>query len=126
MALNLLGTVVLLPSTMVPAAYTLPAVSSFTDAEYNSELTLSVLKATVENVAPETTLDNIINDATIGIEKQVSDILSADLDVLGNTVDAFVELISITNNVQANLSGDFYGNVPVSYSCKVRVRAKTV
>lgn|SRR3989338_2419682 len=124
MALDYKGTVVLLGANLIPSGYTVPSVETFTDAEYNSELILSVLKSTVEDANPAVTLVNIINDGTIGIEKQVSDILEGDMDVTSNTVEAYVELISITNNVQANLNGDFYGNVPVSYSCKVRVRAK--
>ena len=120
MALTHNGTVVQLPTSRVPSGYTLPTVSTFTDWEYESSVrTLTVLKSTVENSDKATTLSNIINDATIGIDKQVEDLISAEADVT-NTVTSYAVLTGIDSNVAASGSNDFYTDTAMSYSCTVK------
>ena len=72
------GTKNSLADTHIPSGYTRPTVTTFTDQEYTRNLELTVLKATVENATASTTMTNIINDATIGITKQIDDILASD------------------------------------------------
>lgn len=118
------GTIVNLPAALVPSDFVQAAVTEF-EGEYHRRVTLSVLKSTVENADPATTLDNIITNATIGINKQVTDLVTADSNGAA-TVEVYSELNGITNNQQANLNGDFYGNVPVSYQCDVTFHWRTV
>lgn len=125
MALTHNGTVVQLPSSRIPSDYTLPTVSTFTDHEYvSSSRTLTVLKSTVEDSDKSTTLSNIINNATIGIDKQVEDLISAEFDVT-NTVESYAVLTMIDSNQAASGSNDFYTDTAMSYSCTVKFYVKS-
>lgn len=125
MALTNAGTLVQLPSSRIPSGYTLPTVSSFSDWEYeSSERTLSVLKSTVENSNKATTLANILANATIGINKQVTDLVNAEFDVT-NTVTCYAVLTGIDSNQAASGSTDFYNDTAMSYSCKVKFYVKS-
>lgn len=116
-----LGTKVSLNSTKLPAGYTVPADPSFTDWEWTSQtIQLSVLKATIENVTQATTLTNIITDATIGINKQVSDLVSAVTPLL---VTIYSDLLDIKTNLTFDV--DMYGVVAPSYLCTVKYYYKT-
>lgn len=125
MALTHNGTVVNLPTSRVPSGYTLPTVSTFTDYEYeSSERILTVLKSTVENSDKATTLSNIINNATIGLDKQIEDLISAEFDVT-NTVESYAVLTMIDSNQAASGSNDFYTDTAMSYSCTVKFYVKS-
>jgi hypothetical protein len=125
MALTNAGTLVQLPSSRIPSDYTLPTVSSFTDWEYeSSERTLTVLKSTVEDSDRSTTLANILANATIGINKQVTDLVTAEFDVT-NTVTCYAVLTGIDSNVAASGSNDFYTDTAMSYSCTVKFYVKS-
>jgi len=124
MAITNEGTRVSLATVKLPTGYTLPTISDFTDHEYVSDLTLTVLKATVENATDATTLTNIIEDVTIGIDKQIDDILAADF--LGSaTVTAFTDLLNIDQNITPVNTTDFYNDTAVSYKCTVKLFVKT-
>lgn len=119
------GTKVSLADSKLPTGYTLPTVTEITDFHYEYNLTLTVLKSTVENATDATTLTNIIGDATIGLTKQITDILA--LDFLGTaTVTAYAELTDISHNITPNNTTDFYDNTVVSYVCTVVLRVKAV
>jgi hypothetical protein len=125
MALTNAGTLVQLPTSRIPSGYTLPTVSSFSDYEYAStERTLSVLKSTVENATRATTLANILADATIGINKQVTDLVTAEFDVT-NTVTCYAVLTGIDSNQAASGSNDFLTDTAMSYSCNVKFYVKS-
>lgn len=125
MALTNAGTVVQLPSSRVPSDYTLPTVSTFTDWEYESSVrTLTVLKSTVEDSDRATTLGNILTNATIGINKQVTDLVTAEFDVT-NTVTCYAVLTGIDSNVSAANDNDFYTDTAMSYSCTVKFYVKS-
>jgi len=120
------GTIVQLPASRVPDDYTLPSTSEITDWEYDSgERELSVLKATVEDSDKATTLGNIIDNGTIGIDKQVEDLIAAEFDVT-NTVTSYAVLSMIKSNIEASDSTDFYNDTAVSYVCTVRFYVKSV
>jgi hypothetical protein len=124
MALTNAGTVVSLPSSRVPSDFTAVAVTTFSDWEQESQvLTLSVLKSTVENSDPATTLLAIISNATIGINKQVSDLVTDDWDVT-RTVTVYAELTGIDSNVAASATTDFYTDTAMSYTCTVKYYVK--
>ncbi len=119
------GTVNSLPESKIPDGYTRPTVTEIADYHYLRDITLTVLKSTVENATHATTMTNIIDDATIGITKQVTDILA--LDFLGTaTVTAYAELTDISNNITPTASTDFYDDIAVSYDCVVKLYVKAV
>lgn len=120
------GTKNSLTANELPDGYTRPTVTTFTDYQYRRSLTLNVLKATVENANASTTMTNIFNDATIGINKQITDILA--LDYLGTaTVTAYADLVGLTHNIASiNGSGEYLKNTAVSYVCTVNLYVKAL
>lgn len=94
------GTVNSLTNNELPTGYIGPTVTTFEDFEYLSILKLTVLKSTVENADPAVTMANILADATIGITKQVDDILAADY-LATATVEAYAEIVALSNNFAA-------------------------
>ena len=123
MAITNNGCKVSLQDTQLPSGYSLPSVTEISDYDYISDLTLNVLKATVENATDATTLTNIIGNATIGIDKQIDDILVADY-LATATVTAYADLTHINSNIAAVNTTDFYDNTAVSYVCTVRLYVK--
>jgi len=124
MALTNAGTTVNMPSSRVPSDFTEVAVSTFDDWEVESqELTLSVLKSTVEDSDPATTLLAIISNGTIGINKQITDLVTDDWDVT-RTVTVYAEMTMIDSNQAASTSNDFYTDTAMSYLCTVKYYVK--
>jgi hypothetical protein len=67
-----------LSEAIIPDDYTAPEYVEVSDYEYKRTYQLSVLKATVENATKATTFGNIIDNATIGILKQILDVITDD------------------------------------------------
>ena len=65
---------------------------------------ISILKATVENATQSTSMANIFNNATIGIDKQIEDHINLDFDDGLQTITAYAELTHLTTNI-ADLGG---------------------
>ncbi len=117
-----------LPEAQLPTGYARPVVTTFTDFEYQRVITLNVLKATVENATPSTTMTNILTNATVGITKQLTDIVAADF-LTTPTVTWYAKLIELNTNVPvlADFSNTNYlTNTPVSYTAKVVLYLKAI
>jgi hypothetical protein len=127
MAITNLNTVNKLPASQIPSGYTLPVVASFKDWTWRRTVTLSVLKATVETATPSTTMAAILANATIGVNKQVTDILAADF-LATKTVTSFSELISLRLNTEKiNVDDTTYlDNTAESYLCVVVIYVKSL
>lgn len=122
MAITNLGTLNKLPAIQIPENYELPVVASFSDYQYKNTLTLSVLKATVETATPATTMAAIIANATIGINKQIVDIVA--LDFLATaTVTTFAELQALKTNIDETT---YLKNTPTAYICTVVLYVKAL
>jgi len=104
------GTVNSLDATLLPSGYTRPTVTEISDYDYIKEVDLSVLKGTVENSTKSTTMTNIISNGTVGISKQVDDILAADY-LASATVTAYTDWWKVSDN---------------TYVCSVRIYVKAV
>jgi hypothetical protein len=126
MAITNNGTKNSLPDSQIPSGYSRPSVTTFTDYEYERTLTLSVLKSTVESATRSTTMTNIIGNGTIGITKQITDILAAEfLD--SATVTAYAEIIALTHNFAAQAGTDVWlSNTACSYVATVKLFIKSV
>lgn len=126
MAITNNGTRNSLPAAKKPTGYTSPTITSFTDWEYIRTLTLSVLKATVENATAATTMTNIFDDITIGLDKQVEDIVAADF-LATATVTTWAELTNLTINIADVSSGDgtWMKDTAESYVATVKLYIKT-
>ena len=114
-----------LKTALIPTGYTRPTVTTFTDWEYKRTLSLSVLKATVENSDPAVTMANIISDATIGLAKQIIDIVAADY-LATATVTTYADWVSLTTNLSDKSSGDgtWLKDTAESYVCIVNLYVK--
>lgn len=123
MAITNNGVMVTIDAKTLPAGYTYPTGNSFTDWQYKRDITLSVTKATVENATATTTLTNIIENGTVGIEKQITDIVAADW-LATATVTTYVELYKIDSNIVVGRSTDFFNDTAVSYTCYCRLYVK--
>jgi hypothetical protein len=124
MAITLNGVKNSLPDADLPSGYTRPTVTTFSDWEYKRRINLTVLKSTVENATASTTMTNIIDNATIGLDKQIDDILAADF--LGTaTVTAYADWVSISNNYCPTTgSGDYLTDTACSYQCTLDLYVK--
>lgn len=119
MALVANATKISLNSSKVPSGATDPGGSNLSSSQPTYEnLALNVAKATVENATKSTTFDNIRTDATIGIEKQVADLLTNDMDVT-NTVNYNIDWKNIESNLE--FSKEFYTDTATQYICTVDV-----
>ena len=125
MAITNNGTKNSLPAGQIPSGYTRPTITTFTDWEYKRTLTLSVLKSTVENATASTTMTNIFNNATIGLDKQVIDIIAADY-LATATVTTYADLTALTTNIVSVASGDgtWMTDTAVSYVATVILYVK--
>lgn len=112
--------ITLTPSNKIPDGFTPPSVEAFKDYRYSAvRRTLQVPKSDVEDSDPVTTLTNIIQDNTVGIEKQITDMLTADWGGSNpNTIDFWVHLMGLTLNViPPDKTSDFLNNSAVVYEC---------
>lgn len=125
MAITNNGTKNGLPTTQLPTGYTLPTVTTFTDWEYKRTLNLTVLKATVENATPSTTMTNIFDNGTIGLDQQIVDIIAADY-LATATVTTYAELIGLSNNISNTSDGDgvWLDDIATSYTATVVLYVK--
>lgn len=124
MALTFNGVKVDIPSTQVPAAYTKPTITTFDDYTYFDTVQLTVLKSTVHDADPAVTINDIINDATIGLEKQIEDIITFDFET-SNTVTAYASWTALdTNYSDLRGTGDYLTTTAVSYLCTVKYFVK--
>lgn len=120
MAISNLGAINELPASQLPSGYTKPVVATFTDYEYVRSVTLNVLKATVEAASASATMTAIFNNATVGINKQIVDIIAADY-LATAAVTTYGSLISLALNTE-----DYLTNAPVNYKCVVKIYVKAL
>jgi hypothetical protein len=119
------GTKNSLPSSQLPSGYTRPTVTTFSDYKYTRVLTINVSKDSVQSATASTTMTNIFTHANVGINHQITAILTADFNG-SSTVSAYADLIELTTN-QKDVSGTSVAltNTAVSYVCKVILYIKT-
>lgn len=119
MALSAQSTKLSMHSTKRPTGYTDPGGSNLSNSQPTYEnLELSVTKSVVENASKATTFDNIRTDAAVGIEKQVEDLLTNDMDV-AQTITYNIDWKDVKTNF--TFAEDFYGNAVAVYKCIVDV-----
>ena len=126
MAITSNGTRNLLKANQLPTGYTLPTVTIFTDFEYTKTLNLTMLKSDIALATPVLTMANLIDDALVGIDKQVLDAITSDF-VSTKSVVYFTDLRTLTST-DALSGGDdsWLTNASTSYNAKVIVYIKSV
>jgi hypothetical protein len=123
MAITNNGTSVSIPTDKLPSGYTRPTVTTFTDYEYLRTATLNVDRATVYSATKTTTMAQILSNGTIGVTKQVTDLVTDDFDATG-TIAIWTDLYDIDTNLKVSQTGDFYGNGDDDFVCYVRIYVK--
>ena len=120
MALAAQATKISLDATKIPSGFTDPGGSNLSSSQPSYEnLSLSIAKATVEDATKATTFDQIRDDVAIGIEKQVADILTNDMDVAVATITYNIDWKDIRNN--QIFPEEFYSDVAAVYIATVDV-----
>ena len=126
MALTNNGTIVTIPTAQLPSGYTAPTgITTFTDYQWTYRVQLSILKSTVENATPSTTMTNIIDNGTIGVTKQITDIVAADF-LTAPTTTYFTDVV-ILETTQSTITGAndvWLDDVALSYLATVQVYLK--
>lgn len=119
MALVANATKLSMDATKRPSGYVDPGGSNLASSQPTYQnLSLSIAKATVENATKATTFLNIRTDATIGIEKQIADLLTNDMDIT-QTITYNIDWKNITNN--QIFPSEFYSDVAAVYIATVDV-----
>lgn len=116
-----------LPAAQLPAGYTAPTITEFTDWQYKRELNLTILKATVDEATTAATMDGIFDNGTIGLDKQVEDIIAATY-ISTQTVTTWAELVKLqTNNSDVSSGeGTWLKDTAESYTAKVILYIKSL
>ena len=125
MAITNNGTQNKLQTSRLPSGYTAPTITTFSDWESKRTLNLTVLKATVESATASTTMDNIFDNGTIGLDKQIIDIVAADY-ISSQTVTTYAVMTTLGTTLDDKGATDAYlTNAAESYTCTVVLYVKT-
>jgi len=120
MAVVYTGTRNLIAASQLPTGYVRPVVAANTK-EYTFNLSLSVLKVTVDESTASDTMTAIFENATIGLDKQILDLITADYDNT-QTVVGFGECNILTTNLRGITgSDDWLTDAVVNYLATVEV-----
>lgn len=114
-----------LSSALIPSGADIgqPTVKTISP-EYCREETIEVPRATVETAVKATTFENVINDVTVGVDKQILDIVTADY-IATNDVEYDYSVLTISSNKIPSTSTEFYTNVADVYKVLVELNVKT-
>lgn len=126
MAITNNGTRNSLLATQTPSGVATRNITTFTDWKYRYKIVLSVLKATVDESTTVATFDAIFDNGTIGLDKQILDLVAADF-VASRTVTTWAECIKLeTNNTDVSLgTGTWLKDTAESYTATVILYVKT-
>lgn len=114
------GTVYSISSRLVPNDFENPTINKFQDYEDARLFVLEVDRDTVANADPATTLENILNNPTIGINKQISDIFEEEMNYTDNDVDVWSVVEKLETNVPLDKDGGLLTNAAVKFVATVR------
>jgi len=116
-----------LSDLQLPTAYSKPSIATFTDFEYIRTVVLNIPKATVETATAQGTMLAIFNNATVGINKQIVDLIAAEF-LATPVVTTFGSLISLTTNVEVGNFQDqtYLTNQAVAYRATVQIFVKSI
>jgi hypothetical protein len=116
-----------LSDLQLPTAYNRPSIVTFADFEYIRTVVLNIPKATVETATAQGTMLAIFNNATVGINKQIVDLIAAEF-LATPVVTTFGSLISLTTNVEVGNFQDqtYLTNQVVAYRATVQIFVKSI
>ena len=110
-----LGTRVSLPSDKIPAGFTAPAVTPFSDAYFKHEFVLEIAKSAVSDADRATTLTDIITDSTNGLQKKVQTELATKIETTALDANVWTDFRNIDSNDKPANDNDFYTNAATKF-----------
>lgn len=118
------GTKNSLPAQQIPTGYTRPTVTEV-DGKYVYRVVLDILKVTVDESTAVASMEGIIDNGSIGIDKQVLDIVAEDyLDT--RTVTVWTDWIALKTNMSPILADDeFLTDAVTNYECTIDIHILT-
>jgi hypothetical protein len=120
MALTNNGTAVYLELVQLPAGYTPPTITKFSDHEYKYEgAILTIAKSGIQNASKVTTFTALVAAVTAAASAMVT----ADFNVSGLTVTAYSNLRIVYHNF--DMAGVLYTDGAINYLCTVDIFVKT-
>ena len=118
------GTKNSLPAAQIPSGYTRPTVVEV-DGKYVYRIVLDVLKVTVDEATATATMTAIIANGTIGITKQVDDIIADDY-LATRTVTIWTDWVALKTNMSPVLADDeFLTDAVTNYECTIDIHILT-
>ncbi len=102
------GTVNNISQGQKPSDYSDPSVTTSGAwlCKYRTDLELTILKATVDESDPATSLTAIIANGSIGITKQALDLVTVDFDLSARTVVMYTDFKQLRTNMSPVGAGD--------------------
>ena len=116
-----------LSDLQLPTSYSKPSIATFSDFEYIRTVVLNIPKATVETPTAQATMLAIFNNATVGINKQIVDLIAAEF-LATPTVTTFGSLVSLTTNIEVGnfANQNYLTNTTVAYLATVQIFVKSI
>lgn len=119
------------PSNKIPTGFNAPAYDAFSDYQKISKrTTFEIPKSTVENSDPLVTLLNIIQDSTVGLEKQIEDEIAFEYDTANNANDIsfWVDMLTLDTDQDPLRpdDSDFLSDAAVDYLVEAVYYVKAV
>lgn len=116
-----------LSDLQLPDSYTKPSIATFEDYEYIRTVVLNIPKSTVETGTAQATMLAIFNNATVGINKQIVDLIAAEF-LSTPVVTTFGSLVSLTTNIEVGNFGNqnYLTNQTVAYLATVQIFVKSI
>ena len=118
------GTIYRLSSRLTPNDYTNDTINAFQDYENDRIFNLEVDRDTVANADPATTLGNILDNPTVGVNKQISDVYETEADTTNNNVSVWSVVEDLTTNGALNKDSDLLTNKSIKFLLRVRTYYK--
>lgn len=120
------GTVFSISSRLVPNDFENPAINKFQDYEDTRIFQLEVDRDTVADPDPATTMENILSNATIGVNKQISDIMQEEENYTDNDVSVWGAVEKLETNIPLDKTSALLTNASVVFLLTVRTYYKNV
>ncbi len=114
------------PAAQVPDDYTRPTITEFADEQLIYDVIFDVDKVTVDDSDAATTMTAIIENVTIGLEKQIEDYVTATF-ISTQTVTTWADWTALKTNMQPLAKTDDYlTDTITNYECTVKIYIKSV
>lgn len=115
MALTVNGIRLQIDASELPSGFLKPTVATFDDFQYTRTFQLSVVKSSVENATPATTVMGLVSSLQTQLTTELADFDNTE------TVLAYGDLVGVKINIDQRdkQNTNFWDNTAITYSCTV-------